>query len=170
MDYVSTTRVESTALAAKSQSFSANSRNNFSGNGATVKGKEKQVYTHCGKMGHKANKCYRLHGVPPGFMESLLVSSSRTKIQWPIKFLQAKSNLKIRYIHQCLFILTSHQISINNFCPWLNLPIPQWVSSRIWAIYGKCGILFIYYGRYTFIFSYLNAKRLFLLCFLCKSS
>ena len=59
--------VESIVLATKSQSFSANSGNNFSGNGATVKGKEKQVCTHCGKMGHTAYKCYRLHGVPPGF-------------------------------------------------------------------------------------------------------
>ena len=47
-------RVESTALATKS------SGNNF-------KGKERTVCTHCGKMGHTMDKCYKLHGFPPGF-------------------------------------------------------------------------------------------------------
>ena len=47
-------RVESTALATKS------SGNNF-------KGKERPVCTHCGKMGHTMDKCYKLHGFPPGF-------------------------------------------------------------------------------------------------------
>lgn len=27
----------------------------------------KPVCTHCGKTGHKVEKCYRLHGFPPGF-------------------------------------------------------------------------------------------------------
>ncbi|XP_075636898.1 uncharacterized protein LOC142609167 [Castanea sativa] len=47
-------RVESTVLATKSSS------NNF-------KGKERPVGTHCGKMGHIVDKCYKLHGFPPGF-------------------------------------------------------------------------------------------------------
>lgn len=55
-------RVESTALAAKGQNFRVNSN---SGHGS--KGKEKPEGTHCGKLGHIANKCYRLHGFPPGF-------------------------------------------------------------------------------------------------------
>ena len=47
-------RVESTVLATKS------SGNNF-------KGKERPICTHCGKMGHTVDKCYKLHGFPPGF-------------------------------------------------------------------------------------------------------
>ncbi|XP_075633928.1 uncharacterized protein LOC142606467 [Castanea sativa] len=47
-------RVESTALVAK------NSRNNF-------KGKERPLCTHCVNLGHTVDKCYKLHGFPPGF-------------------------------------------------------------------------------------------------------
>ncbi|XP_075636892.1 uncharacterized protein LOC142609160 [Castanea sativa] len=47
-------KVESTVLATKSSS------NNF-------KGKERPVGTHCGKMGHIVDKCYKLHGFPPRF-------------------------------------------------------------------------------------------------------
>ena len=47
-------RVESTALATK------NSGTNF-------KGKERSLCTHCGKLGHTMDKCYKLHGFPPGF-------------------------------------------------------------------------------------------------------
>ena len=47
-------RVESTVLATKS------SGNNF-------KGKERPICTHCGKMGHTVDKCYKLHGFPPRF-------------------------------------------------------------------------------------------------------
>ena len=47
-------RVESTILAIK------NSGNNF-------KGKERPLCTHCGKLGHTVDKCYKLHGFPLGF-------------------------------------------------------------------------------------------------------
>ena len=47
-------RVESTALATK------NSGSNF-------KGKYRPLCTHCGKLGHTMDKCYKLHGFPPGF-------------------------------------------------------------------------------------------------------
>ena len=47
-------RVESTALATK------NSGSNF-------KGKDRPLCTHCGKLGHTMDKCYKLHGFPPGF-------------------------------------------------------------------------------------------------------
>ena len=56
-------KVDSTALVAKMQNFNAG--NSSGGNG--VKGKDKPVCTHCGKTGHIADKCYRLHGFPPGF-------------------------------------------------------------------------------------------------------
>ena len=57
-------RVESTALATKSQNFASNS--SFSGT-HHAKGKEKPMCTHCGKLGHTVDKCYRRHGFPPGF-------------------------------------------------------------------------------------------------------
>ena len=47
-------RVEPTILAIK------NSGNNF-------KGKERPLCTHCGKLGHTVDKCYKLHGFPLGF-------------------------------------------------------------------------------------------------------
>ena len=47
-------RVESSVLATKSSS------NNF-------KRKERTVCTHYGKMSHTVDKCYKLHGFPPGF-------------------------------------------------------------------------------------------------------
>ena len=47
-------RVESTVLATKSLS------NN-------PKGMERPLCTHCGKLGHTVEKCYKLHGFPPGY-------------------------------------------------------------------------------------------------------
>ena len=47
-------RVESTVLAAKSSS-------------TNQKGKERPLCTHCGKLGHTVEKCYKLHGFPPGY-------------------------------------------------------------------------------------------------------
>ena len=51
------TRVESTALATNSQNLTA-----FNG-----KGKERPLCTDCGKLGHTIDKCYKLHGFPPGY-------------------------------------------------------------------------------------------------------
>ncbi|KAL4603176.1 hypothetical protein ACB092_10G106700 [Castanea dentata] len=59
----STVKVDSTALVAKIPNLG----NNLVGNSAGTKGKEKPICTHCGKTGHTADKCYRLHGFPPGF-------------------------------------------------------------------------------------------------------
>ncbi|XP_057965307.1 uncharacterized protein LOC131155874 [Malania oleifera] len=47
-------RVESIALATKSL-------------GTSFKGKERPLCTHRGKLGHTMDKCYKLHGFPPGF-------------------------------------------------------------------------------------------------------
>ena len=47
-------RVESTILATKSL-------------GNNPKGKERPLCTHCGKLGHTVDKCYKLHGFPPGY-------------------------------------------------------------------------------------------------------
>ena len=59
-------KVESTALVAKSQNFHANFGVNYVVNNG-IKGKEKPVCTHCGKSGHTIDKCYKLHGFPPGY-------------------------------------------------------------------------------------------------------
>ena len=55
------TRVESTALATKSQNLTT-----FNG-GSDGKGKERPLCTHCGKLGHTIDKCYKLHGFPLGY-------------------------------------------------------------------------------------------------------
>ena len=47
-------RVESTVLATKSL-------------GNNPKGKERPLCTQCGKLGHTMEKCYKLHGFPPGY-------------------------------------------------------------------------------------------------------
>ena len=56
------TRVESTVLAAKSQNFSSESTTNLNN-----KEKDRSLCTHCGKLGHTIDKCYKLHGFSPGF-------------------------------------------------------------------------------------------------------
>ena len=55
------TRVESTAFATKSQNLTT-----FDG-GSNGKGKERPLCTHCGKLGHTIDKCYKLNGFPPGY-------------------------------------------------------------------------------------------------------
>ena len=56
------THVESTMLAAKGQNFSSKSTSNHNN-----KGKDRPMCTHCGKLGHTIDKCYKLHGFPLGF-------------------------------------------------------------------------------------------------------
>ena len=51
--------VESTALAVKGTSIG--SKNNKG------KGKERPICSHCGLQGHTVEKCYKLHGYPPGY-------------------------------------------------------------------------------------------------------
>ena len=63
--------VESTALVVKNQRFSQgnsfprNNNKNVKGNNA----KERPVYSHCGKVGHVMEKCYKLVGFPPGYKQ-----------------------------------------------------------------------------------------------------
>ena len=58
-------RVESTALVAKGPNFIRNINSGYRSN--HPQGKERPQYTHCGKLGHTTDKCYKLHGFPPGF-------------------------------------------------------------------------------------------------------
>ena len=55
------TRVESTALATKNQNFTT------SNGGSNSKGKERPLFTHCGKLGHTIDKCYKLYGFSPSY-------------------------------------------------------------------------------------------------------
>ena len=58
----SNNHIESTALAMKG----SNSTFILSG-GKNSKGKDRPVCTHCGKLGHTVEKCFKLHGFPFGF-------------------------------------------------------------------------------------------------------
>ena len=58
----SNNHIESTALAMKgSNSTFILSR------GKNSKGKDRPICTHCGKLGHTVEKCFKLHGFPFGF-------------------------------------------------------------------------------------------------------
>ena len=92
-------KVDSIALVAKIPNLG----NNFVGNGPSTKGKEKPICTHCGKTGHTADKCYRL-------MVSPLVSSSRIRQQWLIKF----QSLKNWYQTQALVTPSLLRSNVNN--------------------------------------------------------
>nr|XP_023915870.1 uncharacterized protein LOC112027432 [Quercus suber] len=61
----SVVKVDSTALAVKVSTDQANSAINLVNSGG--KSKDRPVCTHCGKTGHTMDKCYKLHGFPPGF-------------------------------------------------------------------------------------------------------
>ncbi|XP_010519642.1 PREDICTED: uncharacterized protein LOC104799038 [Tarenaya hassleriana] len=50
---------------------------------ATISGnqfrpKQKPLCTHCGMYGHTVNKCYKLHGYPPGYRRNQRISDTKT--------------------------------------------------------------------------------------------
>ena len=57
--------VDSTALAVKVQGFNQRGKN---------KGKGRPICSHCGKLGHFMEKCYKLVGFPPGYKKKGKVS------------------------------------------------------------------------------------------------
>ncbi|XP_075664576.1 uncharacterized protein LOC142634167 [Castanea sativa] len=75
-----TPSVESTALAIKNQAFnqgsssSSSNDKNFKGNA----GKGTPVCSHCGKVGHIMEKCYKLVGIPPSY-------NQKEELLWLIK-------------------------------------------------------------------------------------
>ena len=71
-------RVESTALATK------NSGNNF-------KCKERPLCTHCGKLGHTVDKCYKLHGFPPGFKFKNNKNATTHQVSSNLELIQANA-------------------------------------------------------------------------------
>ena len=67
-----TPSIESAALAVKNQVFNQGSSSNNS-NGRNFKGnanKGRPVCSHCGKLGHIMEKCYKLVGFPPGYKQN----------------------------------------------------------------------------------------------------
>ena len=58
----SNAHVESTALAMKGSNFNPT----FFG-GKNSKGKYRPICSHCGRLCHTMEKCFKLHGFPPGF-------------------------------------------------------------------------------------------------------
>ena len=61
----SVVKVDFTILVAKMPNDHVTHGSNLANSGG--KGKDRQVCTHCGKTGHIVDKCYKLHGFPPGF-------------------------------------------------------------------------------------------------------
>ena len=73
-------KVESTTLATKSQ--------NFATSGHNAKGKKRPLCTHCGKLGHTVDKCYKLHGFPPGFKFKNNKNASAHQVSSNLELLQ----------------------------------------------------------------------------------
>ena len=75
MPNASVAKVDSTILAAKfSNEHLGTNLGNSGGKGNKRptctycgKGNKKPTCTYCGKTGHTVDKCYKKHGVPPGF-------------------------------------------------------------------------------------------------------
>ena len=64
-----TPSVESAALVVKNQAFNQGS-SSYNSNGKNCKGnvgKGRPVCSHCGKLGHIIEKCYKLVGFPLGY-------------------------------------------------------------------------------------------------------
>uniref|UniRef100_A0A2N9HI29 Retrotransposon Copia-like N-terminal domain-containing protein n=1 Tax=Fagus sylvatica TaxID=28930 RepID=A0A2N9HI29_FAGSY len=49
-------------------------RNHYGGKGKFIK-KERPLCSHCGITGHTVDKCYKLHGYPPGFFEPFIATN-----------------------------------------------------------------------------------------------
>ena len=65
--------IKSTTLAVKGSNVNSNSNfPRFFGNsgiygGKNSKGKDRPICTYCGKLRHVMEKCFKVHGFPPGF-------------------------------------------------------------------------------------------------------
>ena len=63
----SNAHVGSTALAVKESNSNLAFFNSASFGGKNSKGKDRPICSHCGRLGHTMEKCFKLHGFPPGF-------------------------------------------------------------------------------------------------------
>ena len=86
-------RVESTVLGTKS------SGNNF-------KGKERPVCTHCGKMGHIVDKCYKLHGFPPSFKFKNNKNATAHQVSYNLELIQGNQS---NGVHDFALIMIASQ-------------------------------------------------------------
>ena len=77
------------------------------------KGKDRPICTHYGKTGHTVDKCYKLHGFPPGFM---FKNKSFMAHQVSSEFLPLASPMH----HQNSAL---HLNSVNSFLPCLVLQV-----------------------------------------------
>lgn len=53
---------------------------------ANYKGKPKVVCTHCGMTGHMVNKCYKIHGYPPGYIPGFKSQATQLYGQRPQQY------------------------------------------------------------------------------------
>ena len=72
-------RVESTTLATKNL-------------GTNFKGKDRPLCTHCGKLGHTIDKCYKLHGFPPGFKFKNNKNANAHQVSTNLKLFQGNTS------------------------------------------------------------------------------
>ena len=109
------TRVESTVLVAKGQNFSSESTSNLNN-----KGKDRPLCTHCGKLGHTIDKCYKLHGFPLGFKfknkPSMAHQVSSGQISESLPFASPLHNYPTFTLDQCQRLLAL--IGASNSSPY----------------------------------------------------
>ena len=85
-------RAESTALATKNL-------------GSNFKGKDRPFCTHCGKLGHTMDKCYKLHGFPPGFKFKNNKNATAHQVSTNLELFQGNASNGITdLVHQCLHL------------------------------------------------------------------
>lgn len=77
---ISTSIPKTVVMFSKSGSNKSFSRNGSSGH---IRGKDRSICQHCGKEGHTIDKCYRLHGFPPGFKFTRNKSSIANNVSFP---------------------------------------------------------------------------------------
>ena len=71
------------ALTPKSDSvvMYANTRGNYGSKGGPKK--ERPLCTHCNLLGHTMDKCYKLHGYPPGYKHKAKPNSNANQVSYP---------------------------------------------------------------------------------------
>lgn len=84
----------------------------------TYNRKKKLVCTHCGLTGHTVDKCYKLHGYPPGYkFTKKIVPSAQLVIQLQENDCEHSSLPQVPFTteqcHQLLALLKHMAMSIN---------------------------------------------------------
>ena len=58
-----------------------NTKGNFGNKGGNKK--ERPLCTYCNMLGHTVDKCYKLHGYPPGYKHKGKPNSNANKVSYP---------------------------------------------------------------------------------------